>query len=167
MDANEFSIVAYKASDASELLRLLLELHNTYFQTRAASHIREMNAEMDIRRSYEDYVNLINVNNDGNWKILLAASPSNKKVGFIIGSITQDYHFIRSKIGKIEDWFVEEEYRGSEIGIRLYNELEKWFRENGCQQVISDTWEGNELSMKAHKKLGFFVSGVQFGKKLQ
>jgi hypothetical protein len=49
----------------------------------------------------------------------------------------------------------------------LYHELEKWFSEKGCKQVMSDTWYGNELSIRAHKKLGFAMSGVSFGKKLK
>jgi len=41
-----------------------------------------------------------------------------------------------------------------------------WFMEKGCKQVRSDTWEGNELSVKAHQQSGFFISGISFGKKL-
>ncbi len=167
MEATEFSIIEYKTSDSSELLRLLLELHKTYFTRYAAKHIQEINAEIDIKKSYEDYINLINGSTDDTWKILLAVSSQHKIIGFIIGSIDKDEYLVKSTIGKFEDWFVEEEYRGKGIGIMLYNKLENWFRKKGCQQVMSDTWEGNELSIKAHKKLGFFVSGVMFGKRLE
>jgi RimJ/RimL family protein N-acetyltransferase len=167
MEANSFSIVEYKTSDAPQLLRLLLELHDTYFHKNASKQIQEIGKEKDIRKSYEDYINLINESNDGNWKILLATSSENKIIGFIIGSIEKDEYLVNGAIGKFEDWYMEEQYRGKGIGIKLYNELEKWFKEKGFKQVMSDTWDGNELSIKAHKKLGFFVSGVMFGKKLE
>ena len=109
----------------------------------------------------------MNESDDDTWKIYLATTPENKPVGFIIGSIERDEYLVKGNIGKFEDWFVGPEYRGNGIGVALYNQLEKWFKRKGCQQVMSDTWQGNELSIKAHKKLGFFVSGVMFGKKLE
>ena len=84
----------------------------------------------------------------------------------IIGSISEDEELVLGKIGQFEDWFVEPDARGNGAGMLLYHELEKWFKEKGCQQVGSDTWQGNQLSIKAHERAGFFVSGVKFSKKL-
>lgn len=167
MKLNEFSIIEYKKSHASELLRLLLQLHDSYFHENASKQIQEIKEEGDMQKSYEDYLNLVNESDDDTWKIYLATTPENKPVGFIIGSIERDEYLVKGNIGKFEDWFVGPEYRGNGIGVALYNQLEKWFKRKGCQQVMSDTWQGNELSIKAHKKLGFFVSGVMFGKKLE
>jgi aminoglycoside 6'-N-acetyltransferase I len=110
---------------------------------------------------------MINGNTDGTWKIYLATVPENKIIGFIIGSIEKDEYLVKGTIGKLEDWYTEDEYRGKGIGKELYTELERWFKEEVCQQVISDTWQDNEPSISAHKKLGFFVSGVSFGKVLK
>jgi RimJ/RimL family protein N-acetyltransferase len=163
----DLSIVDFKQSYSTELLRLLLELHSTYFHKKASKQIQGVRKEKNIKKSYRDYISSITQkNNSKNWKILLAVSSTKRIVGFIIGSIETDNYLVKNKIGKFEDWFVEDDYRGKGMGLKLYNELEKWFKEKGCQQVMSDTWYGNELSIKAHKKLGFFISGFSFGKKI-
>jgi len=167
MKAFDFRIIEYKASHKQQLLRLLIQLHGTYFHNGASVEIQELGEEKNIKKSYSDYIMQINKNTIGTWKILLAEIPGNNIIGFIIGSINDDDYLVKSPAGKIEDWYVEENYRGRQIGMELYKELEKWFKENGCKQVLSDTWNKNEISIKAHKKLGFFISGISFGKILK
>lgn len=152
-------------ADHTQLLRLLLELHSTYFFHSASPQTYELQQEKDLEKSYENYLEFI-YKNDATWLILLARSAANNVIGLIIGSIETDNDLLFNKIGKVEDWFVEAEFRRQGIGLKLYNELEKWFLEKGCNQVFSDTWQGNELSIKAHQQLGFFVSGISFRKKL-
>jgi RimJ/RimL family protein N-acetyltransferase len=164
---NKFSITEYTAADSATLVKLLLKLQSTYFHKNATKQIQELRKEKDIKKSYEDYIRFITKRNNRDWKILLAISSSKKPIGFIIGSIEKDNDLVKGTIGKFEDWFVEDKWRGNGVGTELYNELEKWFVRKGCQQVMSDTWDGNESSIKAHKKLGFFVSGIMFSKKLK
>ena len=162
----EVSIIEYRvAVNTSELLQLLLELHATYFTANASSQIQELNREKDIRQSYQDYITGINEDSD-NWKVLLAFTREQQAIGFITGSITNDENLVRNRIGKLEDWYVTESYRAKGVGMQLYNILETWFKQQGCTQVLSETWHGNTLSLKAHEQLGFFVSGVAFGKTL-
>ncbi len=160
------TITSYTTADHSELLRLLLELQSTYFNRSSSSELREVRKDKDIRKSYNDYINYVEKIKDDTWKIFLARSSGDKFVGFIIGSIETDEDMVLGKMGKIEDWFVEEKFRGTGIGKELYETLEKWFIEKGCQQVLSDTWYGNELSIRAHQRMGFFTSGIMFAKKL-
>jgi aminoglycoside 6'-N-acetyltransferase I len=164
---DKFSIFEYTPVVADKLLNLLLKLHSTYFRKNAAKPIQELRKEKDINKSYEDYIKFISKRNNKDWKILLAVSSAQEPIGFIIGSVEKDNELVRGTIGKFEDWFVEDEWRGLGVGKKLYNELEKWFKKKGCQQVMSDTWDGNKLSIKAHKELGFFVSGISFSKKLK
>ncbi|MEP6949038.1 MAG: GNAT family N-acetyltransferase [Ginsengibacter sp.] len=166
MTVNKIDISPYTAADRPELLRLLLELHSTYFFQNASPQIRELQQENDLKKSYKSYLNFIEKNEGGTWLTLLAKLDTNNVVGFIIGSIETDDDFVLNKLGKLEDWFVEPQLRGKGIGIKLYNELEKWFVEKRCKQVRSDTWQGNDLSIKAHQQSGFFISGISFGKKL-
>jgi GNAT superfamily N-acetyltransferase len=165
MAANRIDISRYAMFDRSELLRLLLELQSVYFFQNASGQIQELRQERDLKKSYESYLDFIEMN-DATWLSLLAKSGPGTAVGFIIGSIETDDSLVLGKIGKCEDWFVEQPFRGHGIGMQLYGELEKWFLENGCHQVYSDTWQGNELSIKAHQQLGFFISRVSFSKKL-
>jgi len=167
METFDFSIIEYRTSYAAELLRLLLALQDTYFHINASRQIQEIKEEKNIKKSYEEYVAMIKDSTDDSWKVYLATAPENKIIGFIIGSIEKDEYLVKDKIGKVEDWYIEDEYRGNGIGKELYNKLEKWFKEKDCHQVMSDTWQGNEPSISAHKRLGFFVSGVSFGKILK
>lgn len=166
MDSRNITIAAYSAADHAVLLRLLLELHNTYFHQHATAQIQELRREQHIEKSYDDYLHMLDEHTGGTWYALMAKTAANENVGFIIGSLETDESLALGKMGRFEDWYVIPGYRGCGIGMRLYTELEKWFRGKGCQQVVSDTWHENEPSIKAHLKAGFFVSGIMFGKKL-
>ena len=170
---SEVSIIPYTPAYSSELLRLLLELHNNYFSKHASAQLQELKQEKNINKSYEYYISLLNDSvlhekkKGDNWKVFLAISPANKVVGFIVGSTEHYGDYVYSEVGKFEDWYVEDEFRNKGVGKKLYHELENWFRKKGCQQIISDTWNGYEASIEAHKELGFFVSGISFSKKLE
>ena len=164
--SDKTSIADYIKADHAELLHLLLVLHSTYFNENAPAEFRELRQEKAIKRSYENYLTGIEKNKDDTWKILVAKTPAGKIAGFIIGSISEDEHLVLGNMGKLEDWFVEPEFRKEGTGLILYNELEKWFKAKGCKQVTSGTWEGNDLSIAAHKKAGFFISEITFSKKI-
>lgn len=60
-----------------------------------------------------------------------------------------------SPVGYIEGWFVYGEFRGTGVAGELVRAAEDWARENGCTEMASDTWLDNEVSIRAHKKLGY------------
>jgi len=161
----DVSVIGYSKDYAQDLLRLLLLLQRDYFSENASEQIKELRAEKDIEGAYKTYVRYIASRQDDTWKVLLAVA-SGEIIGFIIGSILVEPDLVNGIVGRIEDWYVDQEYRGSGIGLELYDELEDWFIEKECDQVVSDTWAGNELSIKAHKQSGFFISGISFSKKL-
>ena len=167
MDTDKISIIDYNSSWSADLLWLLLDLHETYFHQNASKQIQELRAEHDLTRAYEGYIRYINEHNDKDWKIFIAVTNEGKPIGFIIGSIAKEDELVRGNIGKLEDWLVADAYRGQSIGKKLYQELENWFKIHDCDQVISDTWYGNELSIRAHQQLGFFITGLSFGKRLK
>ncbi len=163
---NKIEIAEYTRSDHSEVLRLLVELHSTYLAQTASAQIQELEQEKDVTQSYEAYLQTIESSDGQAWKIFVAKEDKSLVVGFIIGSVEADDALVFGRIGTLEDWYVKEEFRGKGIGTMLYEKMEQWFVENGCSQIRSDTWEGNKSSLQAHHKMGFFVSGIQFRKKL-
>lgn len=165
MEANNTSITAYNKMYENDLLRLLLELHNTHFHSSAPAQSIELLEEKNIELTYKNYIRQIQ--NDDKWKILLAIDGQNNVIGFIIGSIKTDEDLVKSRIGVLEDWLVLADKRRMGTGMKLYAELEKWFIEKGCEHLMSATWQGNESSINAHLRLGFYVSEVSFGKKLK
>lgn len=63
----------------------------------------------------------------------------------------------RQPVGFLEGWFVEESARGRGVGGALVAAAEAWAREQGCAEMASDTWIGEEASQRAHEALGYEV----------
>lgn len=61
-----------------------------------------------------------------------------------------------SPVGYIEGWFVYPDVRGKGVAGALTQAAEDWARSKGCTEMASDTWLGNEASIKAHLKMGYF-----------
>jgi len=157
-------IIEYSSQYRQALLDLLLKLQDGYFKKVVSPQHAELGRAKDNHKAFSDYIDFLEQQPD--WKVLLAFDKD-KPTGMIIGSVTTDEDLALSVIGKIEDWYVEDKFRKKGVGGKLYDTLEKWFVERGCSQVLSDTWIENELSIATHKKLGFFVTGIQFGKRLR
>lgn len=74
----------------------------------------------------------------------------------------------RAAVGFIEGWYVAPEHRRQGVGGALIACAEGWAREQGARELASDTWLGHQLSIDAHRALGFEVveSTVHFRKPL-
>jgi ribosomal protein S18 acetylase RimI-like enzyme len=164
MEINEVTIEQYKNSDHNDLLFQLIELHTTYFRQNVSTLIQAITVEKDIKKNFEDYLEMTESNLGKNWMIYTAKTPAGRLAGFIIGSIQTDDKLVLNKIGRIEDWYVDAAYRRLGIGRNLYKTLEQYFIEHQCQQVQSETWSGFEQSITAHQQSDFFVSGISFSK---
>ncbi len=60
-----------------------------------------------------------------------------------------------SPVGYIESWFVHSHFRGRGVAGVLASAAEDWARSRGCTEMASDTWLDNEMSIRAHLKLGY------------
>jgi GNAT superfamily N-acetyltransferase len=163
---SEVRILPYSTAYHKQLLELLLKLHNEHFNDTVSWAFQELQREKDQHRSYDEYITSYLDSGDASWRAWLAIDEQAKIVGYIIGSVSEDDSLVLGKIGTIEDWLVEKSMRGNGIGMKLYAVLENWFREKGCRQLRSETWQGNISSIHAHQKAGFFISEVKFSKKL-
>ena len=59
--------------------------------------------------------------------------------------------------GYLEGWFVEPSSRRRGVGTALMRAAEDWARAQGAAEMASDTWLDNEVSQRAHERLGFEV----------
>ena len=92
---------------------------------------------------------------DANWGIFVAEHEG-KIVGFIecsIRDMAPGCH--TNRIGYIEAWFVVSQFRNQGTGARLVESGEKWAKEMGCVEMVSDTASEYPLSPDAHKALGY------------
>jgi hypothetical protein len=135
MNTTEINIVPYQVHFRDELLRLLLELQSVYYSKSGSALQQELEQAKDINRDYRNYIDYLESIEDDSWKIFMALNPTLHPIGFIIGSVSIDKDKVLETYGKVEDWFVEENYRRLAIGKSLYETLESWFRHKGCQHV--------------------------------
>lgn len=88
--------------------------------------------------------------------VLVAETDSQKLIGFLEASVrpfVEDCH--SDHVGYLEGWFVEPDYRQSGVGRKLVATAEDWAREQGCEEMASDSEIGNDLSLNTHLKLGY------------
>ena len=73
-----------------------------------------------------------------------------------------------SPVGFIEGWYVDEDLRQQGLGKALVKAAEEWARSQGLTEMASDTWLDNDVSIRAHLKMGYeeIERLVHFAKKL-
>ena len=93
----------------------------------------------------------------GEGDAVFMAFVDNAPVGMIEASLREYGESCEtSPVGYIESWFVYPQFRGKGVAGALAGAAENWARSKGCTEMASDTWLGNEMSIRAHLKLGYF-----------
>jgi aminoglycoside 6'-N-acetyltransferase I len=59
------------------------------------------------------------------------------------------------RIGFIEAWYVDPDWRGRGVGRALVERIEAWARAAGCREMASDTNPSYPISPAAHEALGY------------
>jgi aminoglycoside 6'-N-acetyltransferase I len=86
----------------------------------------------------------------------LARAPDGLPVGFLEVSIRLTAEGCRpGRIGYIEGWYVEPDWRGKGLGASLVQAAESWATERGCREMASDSYSDNTDGRQAHKRLGY------------
>lgn len=86
----------------------------------------------------------------------MAEDAGGTVVGFMELNIRNFAEGSRSpRLPYVEAWYVKPEYRGQGYGRAMMQRAEQWAREKGFQELASDTEFDNEVSIAAHKHLGF------------
>jgi len=99
------------------------------------------------------------INNICNSKSLrLVAEDKGHIIGFLSserGFAKRISHRAYIVIGILRD------YRGKKIGVKLFEELEKWALENRVTRLELTVMEHNEGAIKLYKKMGFKKEGLK------
>ncbi len=119
---------------------------------------------------YRDYEQVLRDDLDATLRdsrrVVLVAEREGACVGYITGRVAVEPRRALPKRGIVEDWFVEPDARGSGVGRRLAQELEKRFAAAGCEVMESATWSDNRGARRAHDALGFHEIRVLYRKPL-
>ena len=71
------------------------------------------------------------------------------------------------RIGYLEAWYVDPDWRGRGVGRELAQAAEAWARGQGCREMASDTNPSYPVSPVAHAALGYLEVERFFRKDLQ
>lgn len=124
-------------SDLEEWFRLRCVLWD---ETPETEHRAEM---LDILDHYET-------------QQVFVAGSDGRLVGFLEASIrpfVEDCY--TDRVGYLEGWYVEPQFRRQGIGAELVRSAEQWARISGCAEMASDAELGNKISAEAHTRLGY------------
>ena len=95
------------------------------------------------------------------WTVLLAEDDNARVLGFVELSIRPYAEGCKSnKVAYLEGWFVRSEARNRGVGRMLVAAAENWGRSQGCTEFASDASPDNEISIAAHRSLGFADAGL-------
>ena len=91
-----------------------------------------------------------------NEPIFVYTNNSDEVVGYIFGLIQENIvnHLIYHKTFFIDDFCVDDSYRGSGIGTKLYEYVKQYAKSIGCDRVILNVWNFNEKAYKFYLKCG-------------
>ena len=91
-----------------------------------------------------------------NEPIFVYTNNSDEVVGYIFGLIQENIvnHLIYHKTFFIDDFCVDDSYRGSGIGTKLYEYVKQYAKSIGCDRVILNEWNFNEKAYKFYLKCG-------------
>ena len=90
--------------------------------------------------------------------VFVAEGPDGRLRGMVEVAIrTSALGCTTDRVGYLEAWYVEPEWRRQGIGRALVERAEAWARSQGCTEMASDTTPRYELSPAAHAALGYCV----------
>ena len=92
------------------------------------------------------------------------AEKSDKQlIGFLEASIRQFAEDGDTQnAGYIGGWYVEPDFRRTGVGRLLVSHAAQWARAQGCKAMGSDCEMGDEISLKAHRGVGFEEASRSF-----
>ena len=91
--------------------------------------------------------------------VFVAESPAGELIGFVEVGLRShaDGCDPARPCGFVEGWFVLPDHARQGVGRALLAQAEAWSRDQGAQELASDTWLDNTAGQRAHEALGFEV----------
>ena len=107
---------------------------------------------------------------NNNGKVYLAIEDD-KAIGLIMGTIIKyddnDYlDYTCPKAGEITELIVSSKARGKNIGTKLMEKLEQYFKDNDCKWIHVDVFSYNVRGKNFYNKLGYHTRMDQMVKKV-
>jgi aminoglycoside 6'-N-acetyltransferase I len=149
-------IRAVQSADAAEWLRMRMELWPDSDPAKEADEIAQFLSATSPITLPELEAAFVCPRSDGGLCGLVEVSIHDTAPGCHTG-----------RIGYLEAWYVDPDWRARGIGRALAERAEQWAREQGCLEMASDTTPFYPISPKAHAALGYQEVERYFRKDLQ
>lgn len=96
---------------------------------------------------------------------IFLAYDGDSLIGMSGGKMTT-HNWMKTRWGIEDFWFVKEEYRNGKnnVGIKLYNKLINWFKENGAEKISMTRFTFAENIDKFYRKKGFVPYEITYVK---
>ena len=143
------------------------KLHDHVVSLDPIKRIRKMPGYMDVY--FAKFLETMR-NNEG--KIYIAEFEG-KPIGYVAGFVADKQseenllEVIPSQLGIIKNVYLEEEYRGKNIGAQLMNTIEKYLIDKNCDAIWVDTNGFNSRALQLYKFMGFSEREVGLMKKIK
>lgn len=161
----DIQVREYKDFDKDILLKLIEELQDFVALTDPMMRLRRLPeyGESYLKKTLDAVAK-------NNGKIYMAEGRG-KVIGFISGGVKMQteenlLEVVPTKTGVIFDLFIEENYRGQNIGTKLLEEIEKYFKSKSCDILWLEVFEPNKIAHEAYLKFGFIDRNIHMLKKL-
>ena len=147
---------------------LVLHFHRSLYLTyrRQLLAEREQADEIWALSAYRDFEAVLEEDVDSllarpGTQVLLAWKGE-EPCGYITGRVEIDRRRALSRRGVLEDWFVEEQFRGIGAGQALFKTLTASFQDAGCEVIEATTWPDNQETRALYDTLGFSEVEVRY-----
>jgi len=99
--------------------------------------------------------------------VFVAEPPDGGLCGFVEVTIhSQAPGCTSDRIGYLEAWYVDPDWRRQGLGRRLVEAAEAWAKSEGCREMASDTDPSYPVSPAAHAAMGYQEVERYFRKEL-
>ena len=85
---------------------------------------------------------------------LIKDQENNKYTGYCISSLSEDL------LGEIDSLFIENDYRGCDLGDELMNRAIEWLNKNCAKSKTIVVIDGNENVLNFYRRYGFYRSKI-------
>ncbi len=158
-------IIEYREEYLEDCKDLLVELEE-YILTLDIDELDRLHPDYRDKMFLYDYQEVIN----NNGKVYLAIE-NNKAIGLIMGIIIKyeenDYlDYTCPKAGEITELIVSSRARGKNIGTKLMDKMEEYFKNEKCKWIHVDVFSYNVRGKNFYQKNGYHTRMDQMVKKV-